>query len=130
MDEMFVFQNPNPAANRTEDCVLRALCILEGWDWLEGYWKLCAQGAQMYIMPNNHESVVRALLLKLGYRAQSLPDTCPVCYTVRDFCREHPEGKYLLTTGTHAVAVIGGRYFDGFDSGDELPVFVWQKEEK
>ena len=130
MPDLYVFQNPNPAANRTEDCVLRAICILEDMDWLSCYWKLCYLGAQMYIVPNNNESVVRALLLQLGYKSNSLPDTCPVCYTVKDFCLDHPKGKYLLTTNSHAVAVIDGRYFDSFDSGDELPIFMWSKEEK
>jgi hypothetical protein len=73
MNDLFVFQNPNPAANRTEDCVIRAICILEDMDWLTCYWKLCYLGAQMYIVPNNHESVVRALLLQLGYKSNSLP---------------------------------------------------------
>lgn len=127
---MYIFENPNPAANRTEDCTLRALCILEGWDWLKGYWQLCAIGAQMYIMPNNDKAVVKSLLLRNGYRSHSLPDTCPDCYTVRDFCRDNPKGRYLLVTGNHAVAVIDGNYYDGWDSGDEIPVYVWHKEEQ
>lgn len=129
MDDLFVFQNPNPAANRTEDCVIRAICILEGLDWLTAYWKLCGLGAQMYMMPSD-KPVVKAFLIRHGYKAQSLPDTCPDCYTVKDFCMDHPDGKYLLATGSHVVSVISGRYIDAWDSGQEIPVYVWRKEEK
>ena len=126
---MYVFENPNPAANRTDDCFLRTLGILTGEPWLSVYWKLCALGANMYMLPNA-KPVVKAFLLRNGYRAQSLPDTCPACYTVRDFAREHPHGRYLLTSGDHAVAVIEGSYYDSWDSGDEVPVYVWAKEEE
>lgn len=125
---MYIFENPNPTANRIEDCAVRAICILEGMDWETVYWQLCALGGQMKSMPND-KSVVKALLMRMGYRAKSLPDTCPDCYTVRDFAQDHPEGRYLLTTGNHAVSVISGNWLDSFDSGDELPVYVWSKED-
>jgi len=125
---MYEFVNPNPAANRIEDCTVRAICILEDMDWLTAYWKLCALGAQMYMMPSD-KPVVKSFLIRAGYRAHSLPDTCPDCYTVADFCQDHPEGKYLLATGNHLVAVKDGSYMDGWDSGNEIPVYVWSKEE-
>ena len=125
---MYVFENPNGAANRVEDCTVRAFSILTGQDWQKVYWQLCVLGSQMWTMPND-KAVYKAFLLRNGYRAKSLPDTCPDCYTVEDFCRDHPKGRYLLTTGSHAVAVIDGSHFDTFDSSQEYPVYYWQKEE-
>ena len=40
-----------------------------------------------------------------GYRRMNLPDTCPDCYTLGKFCEDYPSGKYIVATGTHAVAV-------------------------
>ena len=57
-----------------------------------------------------------------------IPNTCPDCYTIADFCNDHPYGTYILATGTHVVAVIDGDYYDTWDSGNEIPIFYWQKE--
>lgn len=125
---MYVFENPNGAANRTGDCTIRALCILTGQSWRAVFWQLVPLADEMYMMPND-KPVFKAFLLRHGFRAESLPDTCPDCYTVRDFCKDHPKGKYLLTNGSHAVAVIDGSYYDSFDSGDEVVVYAWHREE-
>ena len=42
---------------------------------------------------------------------------------------DNPEGKYLLATGTHVVTVIDGDYYDTWDSGDEIPIYYFTKEE-
>lgn len=56
-----------------------------------------------------------------------IPDTCPYCYTVRDFAREHPNDTYLLKTSGHVIAVESGDYFDTSDSGSEIPVYYWKR---
>ena len=63
-----------------------------------------------------------------GFKRRSLPDTCPDCYTVKDFCIDYPFGKYMLATGTHVIAVIDGNYYDTWDSGNEVPLYYWSKE--
>lgn len=52
-------------------------------------------------------------------------------YTVEDFCIDHPNGKYLLAIDGHVVTVIAGFYFDTWeDSGREIPIYYWFKEEE
>jgi hypothetical protein len=63
-----------------------------------------------------------------GFRKFYLPDTCPDCYTIRQFCRDNPIGKFIVGTGTHVVAVLDGNYYDTWDSGDEVPISLWKKE--
>ena len=63
-----------------------------------------------------------------GFKKIILPDSCPDCYTIAQFCRDFPVGKYMLATGTHVVAVIDGDYYDTWDSGDEVPISYWRKE--
>ena len=55
-------------------------------------------------------------------------DEYPDYYTVEDFCTDHPKGTYVLGTGSHAVAVVDGCYFDAWDSGSEIPIYYFSKE--
>ena len=70
-------------------------------------------------------SVWASFLSSMGFKHNLLPDTCPMCYTVEDFCSEHPTGTYLLGTGTHVVAVKDGDYYDAWDSGDEVVTYYF-----
>jgi hypothetical protein len=48
---------------------------------------------------------------------------------VEDFCRDNPEGTYVLGTGSHAIAVIDGNYYDAWDSGREQPMYYYRKDD-
>lgn len=119
--------NPNPHGNRVDDCVPRALCKATGEDWETVMIRLAIEAVVWGDMPNaNH--VWGNFLKRHGFRRTALPDDCPGCYTVRDFCRDHPHGMYILATGTHVVCVENGDYYDTWDSGDAVPAYYWQKE--
>ena len=66
-------------------------------------------------------------LSSIGFERYLLPNTCPECYTVREFCHDNPEGIFILATGSHVIAVIDGNYYDAWDSGDEMPISVWRR---
>lgn len=88
---------------------------------------MALQGFMMHDMPSSN-AVWGAFLRKNGFQRRTIPNTCPDCYTVKDFTRDYPFGEYLLATGTHVVAVKDGNYFDTWDSGNEIPIYYWQKE--
>lgn len=125
---MFVKTNPNPNGNRVGDCVIRAISIATGKNWEQVYIDLAIKGFVMGDMPSSN-SVWGAYLRDEGYTRYTVPNTCPDCYTVRDFASENPIGTYILGTGTHAVAVKEGDYYDAFDSGDEHPIYYWERKE-
>ena len=62
-----------------------------------------------------------------GFRKVQIPDVCPECYTVREFCRDNPRGIYVLGTGEHVVCVRNGDYFDSWDSGMEIPIYYFER---
>jgi len=125
--KMFVLYNPNPAQNIVGDCVVRAISRLLDIDWQNAYVGVIAQGYKMYDMPSSN-SVWGAFLKDNGYKRHTLPDTCPDCYTVAEFCQDYPSGRYLLATGSHVVTVVDGDYYDTWDSGNETPIYYWTKE--
>ena len=127
---MFIPYNANPNEIRTGDCTVRAIMIATGYDWNRTYLELCTMGYMMGEMPSSN-TVWRSYLRARGFKPTLLPDECPDCYTVRDFCLDHPRGIYLLCTGegdgAHVLTVINGHYFDAWDSGNEIPIMYWRR---
>lgn len=124
---MFIEYNVNPY-KRVGDCVVRAIAMVLGESWEKVYWDVCEKGAQLYDMPDSNE-VWSAYLFEQGFKRYIIPNECPNCYTVKDFCRDYPKGRYLLATGSHVIAVIDGDYYDTWDSGDETPIYFFTRRD-
>ena len=122
------YYNPNPAGRFVGDCTIRAICKLTEQDWDTVYVGTSIEGFIKKDMPSGN-STWGAYLKRLGYIREIIPNTCPDCYTVRDFCLDHPRGRYLLALDQHVVAVVDGDYYDTWDSGNELPIYYWLKGE-
>lgn len=123
---MYVYENPNPEKKDVGDCVIRAISILFDASWYDIYDELAEQGRVMHDMPSSNE-VWSEFLYENGFTRKIIPDTCPKCYTVRQFCEDHPMGEYLLATGSHVVAVIDGNYHDAWDSGNKVPIYYFKR---
>lgn len=119
--------NPNPTGKRVGDCAVRALCKATGLCWTGVFAGLCLKALELHDMPSANQ-VWGAYLRSQGFRRYILPDTCPDCYTVQDFCADHPEGLYVLAMNGHVVCVEDGDWYDSWDSGAESPVYYWAKE--
>ena len=118
--------NPNPQNNLVIDCTVRAISKATGQSWDETYIGLAVEGYVIKDMSNSNR-VWGSYVKRLGFEKLSIPNTCPDCYTVKQFCVDHPRGTFLLATGNHVVAVVNGDYYDTWDSGNEIPVYFWTK---
>ena len=126
---MYIHYNPNPRGLRVGDCAVRAASKAAGETWGSTYAALCALGYDCGDMPNaNH--VWGRYLHERGFTRHALPDTCPICYTVADFCREHPRGVYVLGIGDHVVCAVDGDWYDAWDSSAEIPAYYWEREDR
>lgn len=130
---MFIKLNLNPFGIDTGDCVIRALTLALNYNWFMMHDELSFLSRKMADMPSSNR-VWKQYLENLGYKEQIAQNTCPDCLTVEKFARQHPKGRYILSTceytkanaivvtGTHAVAVIDGNYYDTWDSGADVPL--------
>ena len=125
---MWMCRNENPANARVGDCVVRAISTALGQDWVKTYAELCVQGLMFCDLPSSN-AVWGSYLAHKGYKRFAIPNDCN-CYTVENFCKDHPNGTYILGTGTHALTVISGNYYDVWDSGQEAPIYYFTKEEE
>ena len=106
--------------------MIRAICKATGKTWHEVYTALCIYGYMLCDWGDSN-AVWGAYLQDLGYSRDVVPNTCPACYTIADFARDHPEGTYIVATGRHVVAVVDGNIFDSWDSSGEIPAYYFYK---
>jgi len=123
---MFRYYNPNPASARVGDCSIRAVAKALNIDWEKAYTLIAANGYQMGDVPSSN-NVWGSVLRQHNFYREVIPNTCPDCYSVRQFCLDHPIGIYVLGTHNHVVTVVDGDYYDTWDSGDEIPVYFWTR---
>ena len=123
---MYVYFNSNPFSSHVGDCVIRALSFVLNQTWDDTYLELMQMGFQLKDMPSANY-VWGAVLTRHGFRRFPLPDSCPMCYTVENFCRDNPQGTFVLCTGSHVIATKDGSYFDSWDSGNEVISFIFMK---
>lgn len=123
---MYVYYNPHPSQESTGDCVIRAFTKVFGATWDDVYLELVAFGFIVKDWPDNI-SVWGRYLLEHGFRRYQIPNTCPHCYTISDFCADHPDGTYVVATSNHVVAVVSGDYYDSWNSGNEVVAHIYAK---
>ncbi len=122
----YIYTNLNPQKKLVEDCVIRAISLILGTSWNTTIRNLTEQGIEDSDLPNANQ-VWDHYLMKNGFIRGSIRNTCPLCYTVRQFTEDHPRGYYIVSDGSHVIAVINGDYYDTFDSGDRTVLYFYER---
>lgn len=126
---MWIKYNPNPVTARVGDCAVRAVAKALDTDWESAFAMIATNGFVMGdIMSSNN--VWGSVLRQNGFYRYTLPNDCPECFTIKDFCRKYQKGVYVVGTSNHVVTVVDGNYYDSWDSGDEIPFYYWTKEKE
>ena len=125
---MFIELNANPYKRTVGDCVIRAICVAENKEWDDIFLDLMLKCFSVKDIPSSNE-VWSSYLKDIGYSRYIIPNTCPDCYTIKDFTKDNPIGTYILASGTHVVVAKDGNYIDTWDSGDETVIYYFEKED-
>ena len=119
--------NPSPVGRQVGDCAVRAVAKAIGSDWAKAYAELTLMGFTMGDMPSSN-SVINAVLKQYGFRKEIIPNTCPDCYTLLDFAKDHPKGTFVVGTGNHVACIEDGILWDSWDSSNEIAIFFWEED--
>lgn len=122
---MFVRKNENPKGKNVGDCTVRAVSLALDQDWDKTYIGLALEGFSMGDMPSAN-AVWGSYLQRQGFHRQIIPEH-DFPYTVADFANDHAEGTYILALSSHVVCVKDGDWYDSWDSGNEYPIYYWEK---
>lgn len=125
---MWVRYNPNPTGRMVGDCAVRAVAKALDVDWETAYDMIALNGYYMGDMPSS-DSVWGSVLRQNGFYRAAIPDRCPDCYTAADFCRDNPEGVFVLGFGGHVATVEDGMIYDSWDSSQEIPQYYWYRKD-
>ena len=123
----FELYNANPVANRTRDCAIRAVAVALDVDWDTAF-DLIAHNAKQMGETMDADAAWGSVLRQHGFGRAVIPNTCPDCFTARDFCIDNPRGVYVLGFGNHVATVIDGVLIDSWDSSNGIPQYYWYLE--
>lgn len=110
---MWIEYNNNPKNRRVGDCTVRAISTALNETWEKVYIDLAIYGFMNCDIMNSNACWGKYLKDK-GFTQNIISNDVSDFYTVENFCRDHQKGIYVIGTGTHAVVVIDGCYYDAW----------------
>lgn len=125
---MWRMYEPNPVRTGAIDCAVRAISKALDMSWEKAYVLLSVNG---FLMGNDSaaDEVWGSVLRQHGFRRYMVSNTCPDCYSVDEFCEEHPYGIYVVKSENHVATVIDGILYDSWPSQDKTVIYYWTLEE-
>lgn len=123
---IWIKYNANPVGNRVRDCAQRAISAALDVDW-DTASDMIYDMAKGMGTTTDDDNAWGAVLRRSGFYRAIIPNTCPECYTMTDFCRDHPRGVFVVKMPEHVATVIDGKLYDTWDSSEEIPIYYWYR---
>lgn len=120
---MYEFVNVNPCKKRLGDCVVRTLSLALNQSWYRTAIDLCIEGLIQCDLQNSN-AVYSSYLQSKGFKKYPILDTL----TFEEFATAHPDGLYIVATGSHVAVVRDGVILDNWDSSDEQVSYYFVRE--
>ena len=123
MSKQWVYFQPNKKdlKDKVGDCQVRALCKALGLTWLEAFditIPICRE-LQTYTIFDGDLAKTTEAMRKLGFEYTGVSNKKGTKRpTIKKFAKNHQAGTYICRVAHHVVAVVGGCYYDTWDSGE------------
>lgn len=126
----WIYFNPNPVhpEGGVGDCSVRAVAKALNISWEDAYLKLATNGMLMGDMMNS-DVVWGSVLRQNGFFREIVPNTCPDCYTLGEFCNDNPRGVLVVKSEGHVATVIDSILFDSWNSLNKIPIYYWTRKD-
>ena len=126
---MWEYFDPNPVRSGAIDCAVRAISKALDVSWERAYVMLTLNG---FLMGNiiSADEVWGSLLRQNGFKRQIVPDSCPDCYKLEEFCDEHPHGTFVVKSDGHVATVQDGKLYDSWDSSQKVVIYFWYRPDE
>lgn len=122
---MWIEYRNNPVrSDGVGDCSVRAMSKALWLTWEQAYVRLALNGFLMGDVISS-DTVWGALLRQNGFRRYVVEDSCPDCYTVADFCKDHQNGTYVIKSPGHVATVVDGDLYDAWNSENQVVLYYW-----
>lgn len=124
---MWEYYEPNPVRTGAIDCSVRAISKALNVSWEKAFVMLSLNG---FLMGNvlSADEVWGSVLRQHSFMREMIPNTCPDCYTVENFCHDHQNGVYVVKSENHVATVVDGILYDSWDSSQKTAIYYWTKE--
>lgn len=128
----FCYYQPNKKDLKDEvgDCQIRAFSKVLNLTWLEAFdmtIPICRE-LQTYTIFDCDLKKTKKAMDKLGFSYIGISNKKGSKRpTVDGFAKDHPTGRYIVTIAHHVVAVVDGKYYDTWDSGEKSLYGYYEK---
>lgn len=126
---MWIEYEPNPVRTDAIDCATRAIAKALNVSWEKAYVMLSLNGFLMGNDPAGDE-IWGSVLRQNGFSRYIVPNTCPDCYTVEQFCKDHPYGTFVIKSENHVATVVDGNLYDSWNSSQKVVIYYWTNKEE
>ena len=129
----FVYYQPNKKdlKDKVGDCQARALSKVLGLTWVEAFdvtIPICRE-LQTYTFFDCDLNKTKEAMGRMGFEYTGISNKRGSKRpTVDGFAKDHPQGSYIVTVARHVVAVVDGKYYDTWDSGEKCMYGYYTKK--
>lgn len=126
---MYVSYNSHPEDKINSNGAILAVSKVMNLPWHIAFAVMSFIGSDILENPDSYATMSK-YLNSSGFKQRTLTEDEQADineFTVKDFCKRYPFGTYVLMTNKRAIAVVDGKYYDAYDSGNEIIIFYWVK---
>ncbi len=126
----FTYYQPNDKDIKDTfgDCVIRALTKAENLSWVDVFDELTPIARELQCVPNG-KPCYEEFLKRRGYEYVGVSNKRGTKRpTVSSFTLAHRQGVFIARVAHHIVAVVDGRFYDTWDSGQKSLYGYWVKK--